>query len=498
MNKTILGFALIASLHAKSVSGMVSAAVVTPPFASKTTQALYDDYRWFQILNERDSAVESLAANRIRALLTANSLPTNLNDYNETKLALRQIQRCPAANRTELLQLLVLARILNYSALNNILYEALCLGGTPVYNPIINNLVEAGANASLRNAQGNSLLHIAVAAGSRRESTPSSVLILLQHGADANERDGEGYTPLHRAILNNQIEKAIELVEGNADINLTTPEGDTALHLAGNHIQIPMTQILIMSILARANAVIEKTNHQGLTPLDIIRKSYTWETKEEVEHIDFSPILSLFAPNASAYQSRVKFARVVRQLEDIDKARLEIKRKEQAAVMQNRLKAFAAICIVGIIGKLIHSKLVSVKDERAQLAMKTIQGILETKSSTTRDLEAFYTTLTQTPEVGTLTSNLRRLFEESELKELSEEMQLIANHQQKKLYKELNTAYQEHTAFFEVWQKISKVLSHSAQREKQPDIETSDDFVSEVCTTVSTISEVIKTITQEK
>ena len=100
MNKTILGFALIASLHAKSVSGMVSAAVVTPPFASKTTQALYDDYRWFQVLNERDSAVESLAANRIRALLTANSLPTNLNDYNETKLALRQIQRCPAANRT--------------------------------------------------------------------------------------------------------------------------------------------------------------------------------------------------------------------------------------------------------------------------------------------------------------------------------------------------------------------------------------------------------------
>ena len=77
-------------------------------------------------------------------------------------------------------------------------------------------------------------------------------------------------------------------------------------------------------------------------------------------------------------------------------------------------------------------------------------------------------------------------------------MQLIANHQQKKLYKELNAAYQEHTAFFEVWQKICKVLSHSAQREKQPAIETSDAFVSEVCITVSTISEVIKTITKEK
>ena len=295
MNKTILGFVLIAA-YAKSTSGMVSVAVVTPPFASKTTQALYDNYRWFQILNERDPAVQSLAVNRIRALLTANSLPTNLNDYKGTKLALRQIQRCPAANRTELLQLLVLAGILNKSALDNILYEALCLGDTPT-KPIINNLVEAGANASLSNAQGNSLLHIAVAAGSRRESTPSSVLILLQHGANANERDGEGYTPLHRAILNNQIEKAIELVEGNADINLTTPEDDTALHLAANHIQIPMTQILIMSILARANADIEKKNRQGLTPLDIVRKSYTWETKEEIEHIDFSPILKQFAPN---------------------------------------------------------------------------------------------------------------------------------------------------------------------------------------------------------
>ena len=85
-------------------------------------------------------------------------------------------------------------------------------------------------------------------------------------------------------------------------------------------------------------------------------------------------------------------------------------------LQSTEFKAIATICIAAIIGKLIHSKLVSVKDERAQLALKTIHGILETKSSTTRDLEAFYTTLTQTAEISALISNLKRLFEASELK----------------------------------------------------------------------------------
>ena len=351
MNKKILGFVLVACLHAKIASGMV--AVITHPDPSNmTTQALYDNYK-------ANSGVQLQAADRIRLAIDRIGaiIPTigSLYTYLDPMDALRLIEGCPAANRTELLQLLVLTGIFGNSALDNILHRAVSLRRFAPYKPIINNLLEVGANASLIDTEGNSLLHIAVAKSFiSSESAPTAVKILLEHRANPNALDRDGYTPLHRAILNNEIEKARELVEGNADINLTTPEGDTALHLACNHITLPTFQNLIKSILARADADIRKKNHKGLTPLHIIRKSYTyiWQKKEEIKHIDFSPILNKFAPDTKVYQNRAKFARVVRELEDIDEARLELKCKEQEAAKQNKaflqsteFKATAAICL---------------------------------------------------------------------------------------------------------------------------------------------------------
>ena len=102
------------------------------------------------------------------------------------------------------------------------------------------------------NVADDSLLHIAVA--SDQKEAPTCVRILLQHSANPNVLDRERYTPLHRAIINGHIEKAIELVEGNADINVTTPDGNTALHFAvmSDGTRSSIRKPLIMSILARA------------------------------------------------------------------------------------------------------------------------------------------------------------------------------------------------------------------------------------------------------
>ena len=234
MNKKILGFVLVACLHAKIASGMV-AVITLPDFANMTTQELYDNYK-------ANSGVQLQSVDRIRLAIDRIGVivPTigSLYTYLDPVEALRLIEGCPAANRTELLQLLVLTGIFGNSALDTILHRAVCLRRLPQYKSILNNLLEVGANPSLIDTECNSLLHIAVSKSFiSKETAPTAVKILLEHHANPNARDREGYTPLHRAILNNEIEKAIELVEGNADINLTTPDGDTALHLACNHIK---------------------------------------------------------------------------------------------------------------------------------------------------------------------------------------------------------------------------------------------------------------------
>ena len=164
-------------------------------------------------------------------------------------------------------------------------------------------------------------------------------------------------------------------------------------------------------------------------------------------------------------------------------------------LQSTEFKAIVTISIAAIIGKLIHSKLVSIKDERARVAMKTIHGILETKSSIRRDLEAFYTTLDQTADVSIQANELQRLFELSELKALNEEIQCIMNHNNKKLNKELKEVFQEHTEFFEAWQKIFKFLSPSAHTTTKSETPT---IFEEVCTTVSAIDDDIQAGTTAK
>ena len=57
-------------------------------------------------------------------------------------------------------------------------------------------------------------------------------LLLVEHGADINCRDAEGFTPLHIAAIRGQIEVVKKLVELGADDNLTTLDGKDAAYLA--------------------------------------------------------------------------------------------------------------------------------------------------------------------------------------------------------------------------------------------------------------------------
>lgn len=93
-------------------------------------------------------------------------------------------------------------------------------------------------------------------------NAPDRVAFLLQHGADVNGRDNQGYAPLHHAARSRMAPMVTELVGRGADINARDGDGFTPLLHAINRNHVPTIDALIA-----AKADIELATTQGIRPL---------------------------------------------------------------------------------------------------------------------------------------------------------------------------------------------------------------------------------------
>lgn len=86
---------------------------------------------------------------------------------------------------------------------------------------------------NLKTADGDSPLSLALSLGRK-----SLVSILIKGGADVNARNGQDLTLLHQAILKEDAETAVFLLDQGADMNALTGEQESPLQLA-IHCRLP-------------------------------------------------------------------------------------------------------------------------------------------------------------------------------------------------------------------------------------------------------------------
>uniref|UniRef100_A0A8C5C8E9 Ankyrin repeat domain 52 n=1 Tax=Gadus morhua TaxID=8049 RepID=A0A8C5C8E9_GADMO len=110
------------------------------------------------------------------------------------------------------------------------------------------------------NVFGNSALHMACHTGQE-----AVAIELMNCGANVNQTNHHGYTPLHLAAISTSGTLCLELLVNNAaDVNIQSKEGKSPLHMAAIHGRFTRSQILIQN-----GAEIDCTDMHGNTPLHV-------------------------------------------------------------------------------------------------------------------------------------------------------------------------------------------------------------------------------------
>ncbi|XP_007054444.2 nuclear factor NF-kappa-B p105 subunit isoform X2 [Chelonia mydas] len=129
---------------------------------------------------------------------------------------------------------------------------------------VVEDLLRAGADVSLLDRHGNSILHLAA-----KEGDDKILNILLKHERTSpmiNNSNGEGLNVIHMAVMANSMPCLRQMIAAGADVNAQEQKsGRTALHLAVEQENISLAG----SLLLEGDADVDSTTYDGTTPLHI-------------------------------------------------------------------------------------------------------------------------------------------------------------------------------------------------------------------------------------
>lgn len=128
---------------------------------------------------------------------------------------------------------------------------------------LIQTLLNAGADAALKNDRGETPLHESLECGALNTAT----LLISHTPTGITSRYGE--TPLHIASRKNHVDMVTKLLDHGEDPSMQDVGGNTPLHLASARGFHQTVSLLVTSPLAQ----LENVNIDGLTALQVAAES---------------------------------------------------------------------------------------------------------------------------------------------------------------------------------------------------------------------------------
>ena len=149
-------------------------------------------------------------------------------------------------------------------------------------------LLEHGADPNQRDSFGRTALEIAIV-----WCLPEVVKLLLIYGANPNSRDTKGRTPLIKAAIlgvrdarpmQHKLKIMMDLLDSGAEIDAQTADGKTALMHAVGHSRLEVVKFLINS-----GASLSICDRQGNQAKDIISRGSTIQQQQYLHQILSQP-----------------------------------------------------------------------------------------------------------------------------------------------------------------------------------------------------------------
>ena len=234
----------------------------------------------------------------------------------------------------------------------NLLTAALVYSGNP---EIIKMILDAGADANAKGADGSTPLWMAVVSSAAAPEvikiTPEVIKMLLDAGANVNYRnnaeDFDGMTPLMFAALGSRPEVIKMLLDAGANVNdRENKYGATALVMAAANNANPEVTRILLRAGAGYRERAKEIAKQNKNP-EVLRVLETWDEEEVKGQKEAGQQKSLFTELSEEYEDYLKRKEFQEEAERQRKKQEEVaKKKRQEEKQKDKISFGQMIAVV--------------------------------------------------------------------------------------------------------------------------------------------------------